>query len=161
MSPYHDPQPHPVIKSESPPLQSVPISSTGQSHAQYLDSVPHFRFGTKEQNALPPFSFISRSGSSPSSLPQHTSMSHLTSYASSVPGSQSHFVVSPMDDPAVTDEYDDGDETGDFPSASSSKILDKAVRRRSSKGASRSFVPPPPHLITLSMVLEPSLRPVS
>jgi hypothetical protein len=142
MSPYHDPQPHPVIKSESPPLQSVPISSTGQSHAQYLDSVPHFRFGTKEQNALPPFSFISRSGSSPSSLPQHTSMSHLTSYASSVPGSQSHFVVSPMDDPAVTDEYDDGDETGDFPSASSSKILDKAVRRRSSKGASRSFVPP-------------------
>ncbi|KAH9992334.1 fungal-specific transcription factor domain-containing protein [Russula vinacea] len=60
-------------------------------------------------------------------------MSHLTSYASSVPGSQSHFVVSPMDDPAVTDEYDDGDETGDFPSASSSKILDKAVRRRSSK----------------------------
>jgi hypothetical protein len=158
MSPYNDPQPHLVIKSESPPLQSVPISSTGQSHAQHPDSVPHFRFGTKEQNALPPFSFISRSGSSPSSLPQHTSMSHLTSYSSS----QSHFPVPSMDDPGAltpTDEYDDGDETGDFPSASSSKMLDKAVRRRSSKGASRFVVPL--RLITLSMVFEPSLRPMS
>ena len=140
MSPYNDPQTHTVIKSESPPLLSVPISSIGQSHAQYLDSGPHFRFGTKEQNALPPFSFLSHSGSS-STLPQHTSMSHLTSYSTSVPASQSHFAVPPMDDPAVltaTDEYDDGDEAGDFLSASgsSSKILDKAVRRRSSKGAS-------------------------
>jgi hypothetical protein len=136
MSPYNDPQPHPVIKSESPPLLSVPISSIGQSHAQYPDSGPHFRFGTKEQNALPAFSFLSRPASS-SSLPQHTSMSHLASYSSSVPASQSHYAVPPMDDPAATDEYDDGDEPGDFLSASgsSSKMLDKTVRRRSSKGA--------------------------
>jgi hypothetical protein len=54
---------------------------------------------------------------------------------------------------ALTDEYDDGDELGDLPSASgsavdmfpessssSSKTSDKTVRRRSSKGASRSLV---------------------
>jgi hypothetical protein len=144
MSPHNDPPQHnPVIKSESPPLQSVPISSIRQSHAQYPDS-PHFRFGTKDQNALPPFSFVSRSESSPSSLPQHSAMSHLASYSSSLPASQSHFAIPPVDDPALltaTDEYDDGDEPGDFGSGSSSKMLDKAVRRRSSKGPSPSFVP--------------------
>jgi hypothetical protein len=64
--------------------------------------------------------------------------------------SQSHFGLSSMDDATaltLTDECDDGDELGDLPSASgsgvdmfpegsSSKAFDKAVRRRSSKGAS-------------------------
>jgi len=146
MSPYNDHQPHPLIKSESPPLQSVPISSIGQPYSHYSDSSPLFRFGTKEQNApLPPFSFISRPRSS-SSFSPHSAMSHLNAYSSAVSGSQSHFAVPPADDPGVltpTDEYDD-DEAGDFPSASgSSSKMDKSVRRRSSKGASRfsTFLP--------------------
>ena len=63
-------------------------------------------------------------------------MSHLNAYSSTVSTSQSHFALPPADDPGVltqTDEYDDGDEAGDFLSASGSKT-DKAVRRRSSKG---------------------------
>ena len=134
----HTMSPHTVIKSESPPLQSVPISSVGQSYSQYSDTTPLFRFGTKEQSTLPPFSYISRHRS------PHSAMSHLNAYSSTVSGSQSHFAVPPADDPGVltaTDEYDDGDEAGDFPSASgSSSKMDKAVRRRSSKGASRFFV---------------------
>ena len=141
MSPYHDQQPHPAIKSESPPLQSVPISSLGQPYSQYSDSTGNlFRFGTKEQtSSLPPFSFLSRPRSS-SSFSPHSAMSHLNAYSSTVSGSQSHFAVPPADDPGVltpTDEYDD-DEAGDFPSASgSSSKMDKSVRRRSSKGASQ------------------------
>lgn len=134
----HTMSPHAVIKSESPPLQSVPISSVGQSYSQYSDTAPLFRFGTKEQSTLPPFSYISRHRS------PHSAMSHLNAYSSTVSGSQSHFAVPPADDPGVltaTDEYDDGDEAGDFPSASgSSSKMDKAVRRRSSKGASRFSV---------------------
>jgi len=137
MSPYNDQQPHPAIKAESPPLQSVPISSIGQSYSPYPDTGPLFRFGTEEQSTLPPFSFISRPRSSSSFLP-HSSMSHLNAY-----GSQSHFAAPPSDDPGVltlTDEYDDGDDAGDFPSASgSSSKIDKAVRRRSSKGVSLFF----------------------
>ena len=138
MSPYNDQQPHTVIKSESPPLQSVPISSIGQPYSTYSDN-PLFRFGTKEHSApLPPFSFLSRPRSS--SFSPHSPMSHLNTYSSAVSGSQSHFAVPPVDDPDVltpTDEYDD-DEGGDFPSASgSSSKIDKSVRRRSSKGASR------------------------
>ena len=86
-------------------------------------------------------------------------MSHLNAYS----GSQSHFAVPPADDPGAltpTDEYDDGDEAGDFPSASgSSSKLDKGVRRRSSKGAAHPL--PPSLLIALTMVLGPSLRSVS
>lgn len=132
MSPYNDHQHYPVVKSESPPLQSVPISSIGQPHSKYADSSPLFLFGTKEQAQsapLPPFSFISRPRSS--SFSPHSAMSHLNAYS----GSQS-FVV-PPDELTPTDEYDDGDEGGDFPSASGSSSRDKAVRRRSSKGASR------------------------
>lgn len=146
MSPYHDQQPHPAIKSESPPLQSVPISSIGQPYSQYSDSTGNlFRFGTKEQtSSLPPFSFLSRPRSS-SSFSPHSAMSHLNAYSSTVSGSQSHFAVPPADDPGVltpTDEYDD-DEAGDFPSASgSSSKMDKSVRRRSSKGASRFSTSP-------------------
>jgi hypothetical protein len=150
MTPYNDHQPHTVIKSESPPLQSVPISSI----AQYSDSGPLFRFGTKEQSAhLPPFNFLTRPRS-PSSFSPHSTMSHLNAYSSTVSGSQSHFAVPPADDPGVltpTDEYDD-DEAGDFPSASgSSSKMDKSVRRRSSKGALRfsAFL----HLVALTMVL--------
>ena len=120
MSPYNDHQSHPVIKSESPPLQSVPISSIGQPYSQYSDTGPLFRFGTKEQSAaLPPFSFLSRPRSSSSCSP-HSAMSHLNAYSSTVSGSQSHFAVPPVDDPGAltpTDEYDD-DEAGDFPSTS-------------------------------------------
>lgn len=145
MSPYADHQPHPVIKSESPPLQSVPISSIGQPYShQYSDSGPLFRFGTKEQRVLPPFNFISRPRSSSSFSPQ-SAMSHLNAYSSAVSDSQSHFAVPPADDPGVltpTDEYDDGDETGDFPSASgSSSKMDRSVRRRSSKGAPQLSAP--------------------
>jgi hypothetical protein len=147
MSPYNDQQqPHPVIKSESPPLHSVPISSIGQPFSQYSDTGPLFRFGTKEQRVLPPFNFISRPRSS-SSFSPHSAMSHLNAYSSTVSGSQSHFAVPPADDPGAltpTDEYDDGDETGDFPSGSgSSSKIDKSVRRRSSKGASRTLYLPP------------------
>jgi hypothetical protein len=146
MSPYNDQQPHPVIKSESPPLHSVPISSIGQPFSQYSDTGSLFRFGTKEQRVLPPFNFISRPRSS-SSFSPHSAMSHLNAYSSTVSGSQSHFAVPPADDPGAltpTDEYDDGDETGDFPSGSgSSSKIDKSVRRRSSKGASRTLYLPP------------------
>jgi hypothetical protein len=159
MAPYIDHQPHTVIKSESPPLQSVAISSIGQSYSPYPNPDPLFRFGTKDQNSLPPFSFISRPRSS--SFSPLSSMSHLNAYSSAVPGSQSHFPVPPPDDPAgltPTDEYDD-DDTGDFPSASGSSKMDKTVRRRSSKGTSRFLSPS--RLVALSIVLEPSLRPVS
>jgi hypothetical protein len=156
MSPYNDRQAHPVVKSESPPLHSVPISSIGQSHSHYADSPPHFRFGPGQHNALPPFSFMSQPRSSSSTWSQHTSISHMNPYSTSPPDSQSHFGLPHMDDStvlALTDEYDDGDELGDLPSASgsavdmfpessssSSKTSDKTVRRRSSKGASRSLV---------------------
>jgi hypothetical protein len=136
MSPYSDQQPHQIIKSESPPL---PISSVGQPYSRYSDGGPLFRFGTKEQRVLPPFNFITRPRSS-SSFSPHSAMSHFNNaYSSTVSESQSHFAVPPADDPGVltpTDEYDDGDETGDFPSASgSSSKMDRSVRRRSSKGA--------------------------
>lgn len=147
MSPHALCQVHPVVKSESPPILSVSISSI-QSHPPYPDSA--FRFGTGEHNALPPFSFMSQPRSS--TWPQHTTISHLSPYSTSAPGSQSHFGLPPMDDATaltLTDECDDGDELGDLPSASgsaadmfpdslgsSSKAYDKAVRRRSSKGAS-------------------------
>ncbi|KAH9974092.1 fungal-specific transcription factor domain-containing protein [Lactifluus volemus] len=86
--------------------------------------------------------------SSPSSTwPHHTAYASENPYSNSPSTSQSHFVLSSMDDPtvlALTDEYDDGDELlGDLPSgsvdmfressSSSSKPFDKAVRRRSSK----------------------------
>jgi hypothetical protein len=148
MSPHTLCQAHPVVKSESPPLQSVPISFIGQSQPQYPDT--GFRFGTGESNALPPFSFMSQPRSS-STWPQHTPISHVNPYFTSAPDSQSHFGLSPMDDATaltLTDECDDGDELGDLPSASgsgvdmfpessgsSSKAFDKSVRRRSSKGA--------------------------
>lgn len=136
MSPYNDHQPHAVIKSESPPLQSVPISSLGHPYSQYSDTASLFRFGPKEQAApLPPFSFISRPRSS-SSFSPHSAMSHLNAYSPTISTSQSHFALPPADELTPTDEYDDGDEGGDFPSASGSSS--KAVRRRSSKGASRS-----------------------
>jgi hypothetical protein len=147
-------QAHPVVKSESPPLQSVPISSIGQSQPHFPDS--DFRFGTGEHNALPPFSFMSQPRSSSSAWPQHTPIS-LNPYSTSTPDSQSHFGLTPMDDATaltLTDECDDGDEIGDLPSASgsavdlfpessgsSSKTFDRAVRRRSSKGAPRLFFP--------------------
>jgi hypothetical protein len=150
MSPHALCQAHPVVKSESPPLQSVPISSIGQSQSHYPDSP--FRFGTGENNALPPFSFMSQPRSPSSTWPQHTPLSHVNPYATTVPGSQSHFGLSPMDDATaltLTDECDDGEELGDLPSASgsavdmfpessgsSSKTFDKGVRRRSSKGVS-------------------------
>jgi len=147
MSPHALCQAHPVVKSESPHIHSVPISSI-QSLPPYPDS--GFRFGTGEHNALPPFSFMSQPRSS--TWPQHTTHSHLNPYSTSAPGSQSHFGLPPMDDATaltLTDECDDGDELGDLPSASgsavdmfpdslgsSSKTFDKGVRRRSSKGAS-------------------------
>jgi len=147
MSPHALCQAHPVVKSESPPIHSVPISSI-QSQHPYPDS--GFRFGTGGHNALPPFSFMSQPRSSTWS--QHATISHLNLYTTSAPGSQSHFGLPPMDDAAaltLTDECDDGDELGDLPSASgsamdmfpessgsSSKTFDKGVRRRSSKGPS-------------------------
>jgi len=160
MAPYIDHQPHTAIKSESPPLQSVAISSIGQSYSPYPSSDTLFRFGTKDQISLPPFSFISRPRSS--SFSPLSSMSHLNAYSSAVSGSQSHFPVPPADDPAgltPTDEYDDGDDTGDFPSGSGSSKIDKTVRRRSSKGASLFLSPS--RVVALSIVLEPSLRPMS
>jgi hypothetical protein len=128
MSPYNDHHHHAAIKSESPPL---PISSIGQPYSQYSDSTSLFRFGTKEQQTapLPPFSFISRPRS------PHSAMSHLNAYSPAVSVSQSHFAVPPADELTPTDEYDDGDEGGDFPSASGSSSKDKSVRRRSSKGS--------------------------
>lgn len=154
MSPHHERQAHPVIKSESPPLQSVAISSIGQSLSQYANSAPHFCFGAGEHNSLPPFSFMSQPRSSSSPWPHHTPV-HSNPYSASAPASQSHLGPPSMDDSAVlslTDEYDDGDELGDLPSASgsavdifpdssgaSSRMLDKSVRRRSSKGPSQLF----------------------
>lgn len=129
----HTMSPYPLIKSESPPLHSVPISSVGQPYSHYSDTASLFRFGPKEQNApLPPFSFLSRPRSS-SSFSPHSAMSHLNAYSPNVSNSQSHFAV-PADELTPTDEYDDGDEGGDFPSASGSSSKDKSVRRRSSKG---------------------------
>jgi len=153
MHPHYDHQAHLVIKSESPPLLSVPVSSIGQPHSRYVDTTgSQFRFGPGDHNALPPFSFMSQSRSS--TWPQHAPIARMNSYPDSVPASLS---LPPVDDSTVltlTDEYDDGEELGDLPSASgsavelfhdssgsSSKTLDKAVRRRSSKGASRSFLP--------------------
>ena len=146
MSPHTLCQARPVVKSESPPLQSVPISSIGQSQPQYPGT--GFRFGTGEHAPLPPFSFMSHPRSS-STWPQHTPISHVNPYSSSAPGSQSHFGLSSMDDATaltLTDECDDGDELGDLPSASGSGVdmfpessgssSKAAVRRRSSKGAS-------------------------
>jgi hypothetical protein len=143
MSPYNDHQPHPVIKSESPPFHSLPISSIALPYSQYSDPGSLFRFGTKEQSApLPPFSFISRPRSS-SSFSPHSVMSHINAYSPTVSGSQSHFAVPTADELTPTDEYDDGDEGGDFPSASGSSSKDKSVRRRSSKGASMILCLPP------------------
>jgi hypothetical protein len=136
MTPYNVHQHHTVIKSESPPLA---ISSIGQPYSQH-SSTSLFRFGAKEQHhsaLLPPFSFISRPRSS--SISPHSVMSHVNAYSPSVSVPQSHFAVPPADELTPTDEYDDGDE-GDFPSASGSSSKDKAVRRRSSKGASPLFV---------------------
>lgn len=140
MSPYNLHQHHTVIKSESPPLA---ISSIGHPYSQYSDTTTSlFRFGTKEQQhsaPLPPFSFISRPRSS--SISPHSVMSHINAYSPTVSVSQSHFSVPPADELTPTDEYDDGDEGGDFPSASGSSSKDKAVRRRSSKGAPRYCLP--------------------
>jgi hypothetical protein len=60
-------------------------------------------------------------------------MSHINAYSPTVSVSQPHFSVPPADELTPTDEYDDGDEGGDFPSASGSSSKDKGVRRRSSK----------------------------
>lgn len=148
LSILNDCQTYPPIKSESPPLRSIPISSTRQSRSQHPDTVPQFRFGTGE-HSLPSFSFMSqpRSSSSPTWHHPHSSISSANPYLNSAPGSQPHFTLPPMDDPAVltlTDEYDDGEEFGDLPPGSgsaaeifhdsSSRAHDKAVRRRSSKG---------------------------
>ena len=154
MSPstLNDCQTYPPVKSESPPLQSIPISSTRQSRSQHPDTVPQFRFGTGDHN-LPSFSFMSqpRSSSSPTWHHPHTSVS-ANPHLSSAAGSQPHFTLPPMDDPAVltlTDDYDDGEELGDLlPGSgssgdifhdSSSRALDKTVRRRSSKGMLESY----------------------
>ena len=151
LSTLNDSQTYPPIKSESPPLQSIPISSTRQSRSQFPDTAPQFRFGTRDHN-LPSFSFMSqpRSSSSPTWHQPHSSISSANPYSGSTASSQPHFSLPSMDDPAVlnlTDEYDDGDELGDLPlgpgsavdllhdsSSLSSRALDKAVRRRSSKG---------------------------
>jgi hypothetical protein len=53
-----------------------------------------------------------------------------------VPSRTSPFAI-PADELTRTDEYDDRDGGGDCPSASGSSSKDKAVRRRSSKGALR------------------------
>ena len=150
MSPstLNDPQTYPPIKSESPPLQSIPISSARQSRSQIPDPAPQFRFGTGDHN-LPSFSFMSQTRTS-SSPTWHQPHSSADPYSGSGASSQPHFTLSSMDDPAVltlTDEYDDGDELGDLPPGSSSagdifhdpsglssRALDKTVRRRSSKG---------------------------
>jgi hypothetical protein len=154
MSPHNERRAYPIVKSESPPLHSTTLSSTGQSHLQYVDTGPHFRFGTGEYNALPPFDFMSQLRSSwPRHTPYPPANSYSTSASTSTSNSQTHFTLSPMDDSTVlnlTDEYDDGDELGDLPSgsgsavdgflessSSSARIFEKAVRRRSSKGSSR------------------------
>jgi hypothetical protein len=156
MSSYNDPQPYPIVKSESPPPRSISISSTAQSQSPSLssDTAPSFRFGSRAYSHLPPFSFMPQRSSPSSTWPHHTAYASDNPYASSPSTSQSHFVLSSMDDPtvlALTDEYDDGDELlGDLPSGSnsaidmfhessgsSSKPFDKAVRRRSSKGTLR------------------------
>jgi len=58
MSPHALCQAHPVVKSKSPPIQSVPISSI-QSQPLYADS--GFRFGTGENTTryLPSASCLS------------------------------------------------------------------------------------------------------
>ncbi|KAI9508265.1 fungal-specific transcription factor domain-containing protein [Russula earlei] len=145
MSSHNAHNAHLVIKSESPPLLSVPIS-TGHPHSHYVDGHPQFRFGAGEQSVPPTFSFMPHPRSSSSPWPQHTPVN---SYPDTLPASQSHFGLPSVDDPNVltlTDEYDDGDEIADLPSVSgsavdlfpdssvsSSKALNKAVRRRSSK----------------------------
>jgi hypothetical protein len=144
MPPHYAHQAHLVIKSESPPLLSIPVSSIAQLHPHYVDSASQFRFGAGDHNALPPFNFMSQPRSS--TWPQHAPISQVNSYPDSVPPSLS---LPPVDDStvlALTDEYDDGEELGDLPSASgsavelfpessglSSRALDKAIRRRSSK----------------------------
>jgi hypothetical protein len=141
----------PIVKSESPPPRSISISSTAQPHSSslYSDTLPSFRFGSRAYGHLPPFSFMPQRSSPSSTWPHHTAYASENPYSNSPSTSQSHFVLSSMDDPtvlALTDEYDDGDELlGDLPSgsvdmfressSSSSKPFDKAVRRRSSKGS--------------------------
>ncbi|SRR6266404_3589642 len=153
MSPsaLNDSQAYLPVKSESPPpLQSAPVSSTRHPHSQYPHTHSQIRFGTGGHD-LPSFSFMSQPrSSSPPAWHPHTSTSSVNPYSSSGPSSQPHFALPPMDDPAVltlTDDYDDGDELSDLPpasstavdifhdfSGSSSRALDKTVRRRSSKG---------------------------
>jgi hypothetical protein len=153
MSPHNERQPYPIVKSESPPLQSITVSAT---HTQYSDTDPPFRFGSGEYNHLPSFSFIPQPGSSPSTWPHRAPHRPADPYSTSTPSSQTHLTLPSMDDSPVltlTDEYDDGDELGDLPSgsgsaadiypessSSSSKLFDKTVRRRSSKGTSRLFI---------------------
>ncbi|KAI0249787.1 fungal-specific transcription factor domain-containing protein [Lactifluus subvellereus] len=151
MSPHNERHAYPIIKSESPPVQSTTVSPTGQSHSQYVDTGTYLRFGTEEYNPLPPFSFMSQLRSSSLTWSRHTPYPPANSYSTSTStsNSQTHLTLPPMDDSTVlnlTDEYDDGDELGDLPSRSgsavdifpessspSSRTFGKTVRRRSSK----------------------------
>jgi hypothetical protein len=156
MSPYNERQAYPIVKSESPPIQSITISSSSLSHSQHSDTGTPFRFGSREYTQLPSFNFIPQPGSSSPTWPHHTPHHSANPYSITASSSHAHFTLPSMDDSTVltlTDEYDDGDELCDLPSgsgsavdifhessSSSSKISDKAVRRRSSKGPSRLFI---------------------
>jgi hypothetical protein len=157
MSPYNERQAYPIVKSESPSIRSITISSASQSHSQHSDTGSPFRFGSGEYTHLPSFGFMPQPGLSPSTWPHHTPHHPANPYATTASSPHTHFTLPSMDDSTVltlTDECDDGDELCDLPSgsgsvvdifhessSSSSKISDKTVRRRSSKGASRWFIP--------------------
>jgi hypothetical protein len=156
MSPYNERQAYPIVKSESPPVQSITNSSPSRSHSQHSDTGPPFHFGSGEYSQLPSFNFMPQPGSSSPTWPHHTPNHPANPYSTTASSSHSHFTLPSMDDLTIltlTDEYDDGDELCDLPSgsgsaadiflessSSSSKLSDKAVRRRSSKGPSRLFI---------------------